>query len=476
MKISKLLFIEPPRNYWFVMGEYLPPPTTLLILAAYIEKEIPDIEIEVLDSQAEKLNWTGIEKYIESSEPSMVLTSGFTCNVYTCARAFEIAKKVNRDIVTVAGGIHFSTLPEESLIEFPEIDYIIRGEGEITLVELIKKLNNGGKIEKINGLSYKKSGKIINTQTRPLITNLDKLPFPAYHLVEDNIKKYHFSMMAGKKTCYMILEGARGCDHRCSFCTQWHHWGGCWRSKSIKRIADEIEFLNETYGGVFLWLTDDHFKINIRGNKLYNELRKRRCKDDIMLFLQARTDDVAKNPDLVKKLREIGTYWIMCGVETPLEETLKEYKKETKKEDAYKAMNILKNNDIFSHAMFVIGSRKDTNDSIEQLIRFSLDIEPDFAIYTALTPFPGTIYHKIALKNGWIEDKNYANYDMAHAIMPTEKLTRKEVQMELLRCYQNFYGSYARNLAGIFSKNKLKRTLYRHMAGQHVLSKFRRLI
>ena len=114
--------------------------------------------------------------------------------------------------------------------------------------------------------------------------------------------------------------------------------------------------------------------------------------------------------------------------------------------------------------------------SIICIFGFSLDIEPDFAIYTALTPFPGTIYHKIALKNGWIEDKNYANYDMAHAIMPTEKLTRKEVQMELLRCYQNFYGSYARNLAGIFSKNKLKRTLYRHMAGQHVLSKFRRLI
>jgi anaerobic magnesium-protoporphyrin IX monomethyl ester cyclase len=195
-----------------------------------------------------------------------------------------------------------------------------------------------------------------------------------------------------------------------------------------------------------------------------------------MLFLQARTDDVAKNPDLVNNLREVGTYWIMCGVETASQDTLKEFKKETKNEDAYKAMNILRRNDIFSHAMFVIGSRKDTHDTIKNLINFSLDINPDFAIYTALTPFPGTIYYKIALKNGWIEDTNYANYDMAHAIMPTEKLNRKEVQMELWRCYQNFYGSYAKNIAGVFSKNKLKRTLYRHMAGQHVLRKFRRLI
>ncbi len=476
MKIKKILFVEPPRIYWFVMGEYLPPPTTLLILAAYIERELPGIEIEVLDCQAENMNWQGLEKYIESSNPSMVLTSGFTCNTYSCARAVEIAKTVNKDIITVVGGIHFSSVPEESLIDFPEIDYIIRGEGELTIVELIKSLNNGKKIQNIKGLSFKHNDKIIHTPPRPLIKNLDILPYPAYHLIEDYIKHYHFSMMAGRNTRYMVLEGARGCDHRCSFCTQWKHWGGMWRSKSVKRIADEIEHLNETYGGVFLWLTDDHFKINIRGKKLYNELKHRKCKEDIMLFLQARTDDVAKNPDLVKKLREIGTYWIMCGVESHKETTLKEFKKGTKNQDAYITMKLLRDNDIFSHAMFVIGTRNDTHESIEQLRQFSMDIEPDFSIFTALTPFPGTVYYETAKQNGWIDDTNYTNYDMAHAIMPTETLSRQEVQQELWKCYQTFYGSYKKNIAGVFSKNKLKRILYRHMAGQHVLRKFRRLI
>jgi len=283
-------------------------------------------------------------------------------------------------------------------------------------------------------------------------------------------------MMAGKNTRYMVLEGARGCDHRCTFCTQWKHWNGTWRTKSVKRIADEIEHLNETYGGVFLWLTDDHFKINLRGKSLYSELKHRKCKEDIMLFLQARTDDVAKNPDLVKKLREVGTYWIMCGVENDSQATLEEFKKGIQTSDAYKTMKILSDNDVFSHAMFVIGARRDTSESIESLRQFSTDIDPDFAIYTALTPFPGTIYFETAKQNGWIEDTNYANYDMAHAVMPTEILSRKEVQQELLKCYQHFYGSYVKNIAGIFSKNKLKRTLYRHMAGQHVLTKFRRLI
>ena len=474
--VKRLLFIEPPKDYWFVMGDYLPPPTTLLILAAYVERELPDLEINVVDCQAQRISWDNLEKHIESFDPDMVLTSGFTCNAYSCARTCEMAKKIDSNIITVAGGIHFSFVPEESLNDFQEIDYIIRGEGEHTLVDLIKGLNSIKKMEDIRGISYRDNGRIIHTPNRPLIQNLDSLPYPAYHLVEDYVSNYHFSMMAGKNTCYMIVEGARGCDFRCSFCTQWKHWGGTWRSKSTKRIADEIEFLNETYGGAFLWFTDDHFNIGMRGKKLYEQLRTKKCKEDITLFMQARTDDVAQNPEAVEKLREVGTYWIMCGVESDSPQRLKDFKKGTKNQDAYTSMKILREKDIFSHAMFVIGAKKDTRESIDRLRHYSHDIEPDFAIYTALTPFPGTDYFEHARSNGWIEDFNYANYDMAHAIMPTETLTRQQVQEELWKCYKFFWGSYRKNISGFFSKNTLKRKLYRHMAGQHVLSKFRRLI
>jgi len=474
--ISKLLFVEPPRNYWFIMGEYLPPPSVLLILAAYVERELPDIEIEILDCQVERLNWQGLEKYIESSKPSMVLTSGFTCNVYNCVKTCEIAKKVDEKIITVAGGIHFSFTSEESLANFPEIDIVVRGEGELTIVDLIKTLNKNGKLNHVQGISYRHRNVIVHTPSRPLIKNLDSLPYPAYHLVEDYLKQYHFTLMAGRNTRYMILETARGCEYKCSFCTQWNHWGGTWRTKSTKRIADEIEYLNETYDGVFLWLTDDHVNLRFRGKQLYEELRHRRCKDDIMLFFQARTDDVASNADLISKLREVGVYWILCGVETDSEENLNEYKKGITKSDAYNAMKILKKSDIFSQAMFVIGARRDTRESIESLRQYSIDIASDLAIYTTLTPFPGTIYYETAKKNGWIEDSNYANYDMVHAIMPTETLTKKEVQEELWRCYKTFYGSIHKGIAGVLSTNKLKRTVYRHMAGQFVLSKLRRLI
>jgi anaerobic magnesium-protoporphyrin IX monomethyl ester cyclase len=406
----------------------------------------------------------------------MILTSGFTTNAYSCARTCEIAKTVNKDIVTIVGGVHFSFTPGESLQIFPEIDYIVRGEGELTIVDLIRTILNEKKINEVMGISFQKNKKIIHTQQRPLIENLDNLPYPAYHLVEKNLRRYHFTMMAGRNTQYMILEGARGCDYQCSFCTQWNHWGCRWRTKSAKRIADEIEFLNETYGGVFLWFTDDNMKLSFRGEPLYNELHQRRCKDDIMLFFQARIDDIARHPDLITKLREVGTYWILSGVETDSQEILNEYKKGIKTQDAYQAMKIMKQNDIFSQAMFIIGTRKDTHESIERLRQYSHELTPDIAIYTTLTPFPGTIYYETAKQNGWIEDTNYANYDMAHAIMPTESLTKKEVQEELWHCYRSFYGSITKNITGVLSKNKLKRTCYRHMAGQYVLEKFRRLI
>jgi anaerobic magnesium-protoporphyrin IX monomethyl ester cyclase len=472
----KVLFVEPPRTFWFVMGEYLPPPSALLILAAYLERELPEIEVEIVDCQADRLTWKGLEQYIASADPSMVLSSGFTTNTYSCARTCEIAKTVDPDIVTIVGGVHFSFTPDESLQTFPEIDYIVRGEGELTLVELIKKLFTEKKIHDVLGISYKKNNKIVHTPRRPLIENLDSLPYPAYHLVERNLRRYHFTMMAGRNTQYMILEGARGCDHHCSFCTQWNHWGSRWRTKSAQRIADEIQFLNETYNGVFFWLADDHMNLRLRGKQLYDELRPRRCTDDIMLFFQARTDEIARHPDLIANLRQVGTYWILSGVENDSAETLQEYKKGITTEDAYQAIKVLKQNDILSQAMFVIGARRDTHESIERLRQYSQDLGSDLAIYTILTPFPGTVYFETAQKNGWIEDTNYANYDMAHAIMPTESLTRREVQEEYWRCYRSFYGHITKNIAGVLSKNKLIRTMYRHMAGQSVLGKLRRLI
>ena len=135
--LVKVMFVEPPKDYWFVMGEYLPPPYGLLQLAGYLETKMPEAEIEVLDCQAMSLDWKDLEERIGAFNPDIVATSGFaTCNAYVAARTLETAKKLKPEVLTVAGGQHFTATAQESLQEYPEIDVIIRGEGEETLVEL----------------------------------------------------------------------------------------------------------------------------------------------------------------------------------------------------------------------------------------------------------------------------------------------------------------------------------------------------
>ena len=475
--MMRVLFIEPPREFWFVMGEYLPPPFGIIQLAAYLEREVEDVEIEVLDCTPQQLGWSEIRRKIEIFDPDVVGVSAFaTCNVYLVLRTLEIAKGVNPEALTVTGGQYFTVTAQESLEEYPEIDVIVRGEGEETFTELVRSSTRISQFPKIEGLSFRHNGKIIHNDPRPLIKDLGDLPFPGYHFVEDLVHKYHFAAMAGRNAPYALIEGARGCSHKCTFCTQWRHWGGVRRLKKPERIADEIEFCYDNFDSRFIWLTDDDFGPGNRADILADELEKRELGDDLMLFFQWRCDDVIKNEKILPKLRKVGLHWVMVGVESPRPSTLEKFKKGIKVEQAIEAVRLLKENGIFSHAMFVVGDRKDTAESIAQLRDFANELDPDFAIFTALTPFHGTEIYEEAKSKGWIEDFNLSHYDMAHAIMPTETLSRMEVQEELYNCYRSFYGSWRRKIGGVFSSNKLKSRLYRHMMGQGVLRQFKNLI
>jgi anaerobic magnesium-protoporphyrin IX monomethyl ester cyclase len=213
-------------------------------------------------------------------------------------------------------------------------------------------------------------------------------------------------------------------------------------------------------------LTDDNFGVD-RAKGLADELLKRGLGDDLMWFVQLRCDDVLKIQEELPRLHKAGLEWVLMGCESPWDTTLKAFKKGIVAEDARRSVELLKKNGILAQASFMIGERKDTRESIAYLREFANEIDPDFTFFTVLTPLPGTEIYEDARVNGWIEDTNWAHYDMAHAIMPTESLTRLEVQEELWECYRSFYGSWRRRLTGMFSKNSLKRRVSRHfmMAG-----------
>jgi anaerobic magnesium-protoporphyrin IX monomethyl ester cyclase len=476
MNMFKVLFVEPPKDIWFVMGEYLPPPYGIIQLAAYLEAKVEDVQVEVLDCNAEKVDWTQMEQRITSFNPDIVCSSSLaTCNTYAVAKTLETAKRVAPSILTVTGGQHFTATAKESLETYPEIDMIVRGEGEQTLTELVKHLIAKKSILEIQGLSFRKSGQIIHNSPRPLIENLDDLPFPGYHLVKDLMSKYHFSAMAADNSPYALVEGSRGCSHECTFCSQWKHWQACWRVKSSERIADEIKYCNETFGSKFIWLTDDNFGAGNRPKEIAEAILKRELSRDVAWFVQARCDDIIRNKEILPKLKESGLSWVLLGVENSNPSTLDAFKKGITPQDAKTAVKLLKNNGIFAHAMMIIGQRKDTLESIWRLKEFANELDPDFIMFGILTPFPGTEIYEEANRNGWIMDKNWTHYDMIHAIMPTETLSVNEVQEQLYGCYRDFYGSWSRRVGGILSKNMLKRKVFWHMLRSGVMGKVKSL-
>ena len=220
-------------------------------------------------------------------------------------------------------------------------------------------------------------------------------------------------------------------------------------------------------------MTDDNFGFGKRAEELAHEIIKRGISEGLMWFLQARCDDVIKNRDALPILRESGLRWVLLGVENSSQSTLDAYKKNISPGEAKEAVKLLKRNDIFAQAMFIIGERKDTAESISDLRDYANELDPDFSIFAILTPFPGTELYEKAQRNGLIEDYNWANYDMVHAIMPTETLSRKELQEELYNCYRSFYGSWNRRITGLFSKNKLKRRIYWYMLGRGIINQLK---
>jgi anaerobic magnesium-protoporphyrin IX monomethyl ester cyclase len=191
--------------------------------------------------------------------------------------------------------------------------------------------------------------------------------------------------------------------------------------------------------------------------------------------VQARCDDIVRNKEALPKLRKSGLNWVLLGVESSESSTLSAFKKDITPDQAKTAVRLLKKNDIFAHVMLIIGGRKDTVESIRKQREFANALDPDFVMFGVLTPFPGTQVYDEARQNGWIEDFNWSHYDMVHAVMATETLSRTELQEQLYECYRSFYGPWKRKLQGVFSSNRLKRRVFRYMAGRALLEQFKSL-
>lgn len=480
----KLLLVEPPKQFWFVMGEYLPPPYSLLILAAVIEKELPDVDIKIIDCQAEKLDWMGLEQRIQQEKPDIIGSgSHATCNVYKTVRTLDLAKRLNPEVITITGGSHFTMLDEETLNEYPSIDIIIRYEAEKSIVDLLRHFQVHGwskdQLKNVKGIAFKQNGEFRRTPDYPPLTDneLDALPYPAYHLLPD-MNLYHFAMMSDVP--YILLEGSRGCTHNCTFCSQTTFYRRHWSTKSVKRIADEMEWMRDTFGSRFFWFTDDNFcggKPRLIRELCQEMLSRGLNGNEIEWFAQMRVDSILKVGDGLTDMNRAGNYWQLVGGESPKKDVLNGFKKGIQGSQTVEAIKLLRKNNILAQLMIMIGHENETHETIQETMKWATDVvKPDFIITMLVTPYPGTPLYEDLSKKGRIIDNNWTNYDMIHAVCDMKYLSATELQEGLYKAYRHVYDSWTRRIGGIFAKNKYKRRIFWYYFKAGVISQLKRLI
>jgi len=449
----RVLLVEPPKQVWEMMGDCVAPPQGLLSVAAVLEEE--RIPVTILDCNASQCAWSDVGDFIEEAEPDMVGASAMTPFFSPAARVMSLAKAIDPKVVTVLGGSHVTFLPQETLLNRPEIDFVVRGEGERTLVNLIRCLEEDDDLSRVEGIAFRQGDQVVQTPLPPPL-DLDTLPLPAYHLVPT--ERYHFEFL-GK---FATPEASRGCPHRCTFCSEWRFWGEGWRPRNPEMVVEELELLHRKYGRESFWFTDDCFNVDgdhmraICEGILARGLR-------ISWFYQGRADLLMKYADLLPLMRESGNLMTQLGIEASTDSELDSLHKRLTVEEIETAVRLLKENDIVCQGLFITGTKTDDGPSIVHKLRFAKWLDVDFPIFAVYTPFPGSDVYEEARREGLLEGLEYSEYDMSHALLPTEHLSREESLDWNQWCFANYYLDPAKLVKGLFSRNSWKRRIWQHM-------------
>lgn len=403
----------------------------ILYIAAYL-KQNSDATVKILDAQIERLNHNQLKKKVENIAPDVV---GINATSFTLIDAILTArdvKSVDKNIMVVFGGRHPSIYPEET-IGFPDVDFVVIGEGEITFTELVKSIGNGTAVKNIKGLVFRNRDKTIFTGSREPIRNLDELPFPARYLTP--YKKYKHIMTKNKVFTTMMT--SRGCPYNCLFCDR--SQGNIFRARSPKNIVDEMEeCLNMGIKNIFVH--DDTFTLDReRAISICDEILKRKL--NVHLIIRTRADLVDNG--LLGKLRSAGCEKVHYGIESGNERILKILKKGITKEQVENAVKNTKENNMEVLGDFMIGSPGEKEKEILETIDFAIRLDLDYAFFSITTPYPATQLYKAGLEKGIYHDywKGFSKNPTTDfkPKLWTEDLFEEDVYALYKYAYKHFY-------------------------------------
>ncbi|HKA34796.1 MAG TPA: radical SAM protein [Candidatus Binatia bacterium] len=452
-----LLFITPPMGNWAPWGDrHLAANPLHAQLAAFIrEKKAADVA--VLDCRALGLNDDQMLEEVKRRRPDavffggMIAAGGGAAQLNRFHAAMKRIKEFDPKIVTVGGGLMYTAVPEKIMRENPQLDYAlvsVFGDCEYTMWELLEQLKTSSpKPADVAGLCYR-NGEVKLTPRRTLIANLDELPMPAYDLFP--MDKYcGYSVLPN----YNESVTSRGCEGACHFCYEW--WlvdprsprdFSSHRTRSGRKVAEEMEVLNKQYGVKALTFMDDDF--NSDRNKmveLVEELEKKKL--DMSWFILSRAQNFIRDYDLIPRLRKVGLYQTLIGVDGGTDEEIAEAHKGPMKvgvKELKELIGVLRKNDISTVCTYLNGFWEDDEAKVRQRFKAVDEIDPDIVMIQLLNPIPGSPIYKKATKEALIEIQDLSLYDLEHCVMPTKYLTRQQLGELTGWAFQAFYSKPGR--------------------------------
>jgi anaerobic magnesium-protoporphyrin IX monomethyl ester cyclase len=409
----------------------LEPPLGLLYVASRLKQNRKHV-VTIIDSDAEGLDYSSLEQRISRSKPDIVGIQVLTFTLLDALQTASVVKNISKSISVVFGGPHVTIYPTESLM-YKDVDYIVRGEGEISFNKMLDGIESGASLSAIDGIGFKKNGNLTITKEPVFIDDLNSMPFPDRTLLP--YKKYYSLLSRNFPITTMMT--SRGCPYNCIFCKR---MGKKFRAISAQKVVEEIEHcLNIGIKEIFFY--DDTFTID---NKRVFEICDLINKKGLKFYWNARARVDTVDYDLLLAMKRAGCKRISFGVESGNPAVLKNLKKGITLKQAMTVFGFARNIRIETLADFMIGSPGETRQHIMETIRFARKLKTDYAQFSLTVPYPGTALYEEALANGIIKSdvwREFARNPRSDFTSPlwTEYLSRFELIDLLGVAYRKFY-------------------------------------
>lgn len=411
--IKQISFIEARSSGLHIFSRYPMPRLGAVLLATILREK--GYEVKTFIEDVADPDWT----FIESSD--LVCISTITS---TALRAYVIGKRLKAlQIPVVMGGAHPTFMADESL-EYA--DFVIRGEGENALGELLEHFETGAPaLESIKGLSFKTGNKKVHNPQREFIDDLDILPIPDFSLVH----KWNPSNPYPVST-------SRGCPHACKFCSVITMFGRQYRFQSVGATLKALRYATSVSKAT-KFIVDDNFAANKKRSK---EILRGMISEGIKTpwSAQVRTD-VALDPELLRLMADTGCRMLFIGFESINPQTLVAYNKKQNVKDIINCIRAVKENGIRIHGMFAIGADTDDVETIRETARFATALGIDTVQFLILTPLPGTPLFADMVKSERLLHRQWSKYDVHHVVFQPQRMSSTALQLETFKAMGRFY-------------------------------------